>query len=106
MAGPAEIAGIGKATRCDLGPKWHRPVSLRFEFHHILPEACGGKSTPGNLVQACPTCHVATHVLLWMLANGGIPKGTGGTRGQYGAAMRGYRAAVAAGTAGRIPNEA
>lgn len=105
MTARTELPGVGKATHCEVAG-YHRPRPLRYVFHHILPEACGGKSEPDNLVQTCDTEHYAIHRLLWLLANGGIPRGTGGTRKQRALAERGYQAAVAAGTTGKIPKEA
>jgi hypothetical protein len=83
---------------------YHRPRPLRYVFHHILPQACGGKTEASNLVALCDNCHYAVHVLLWQLA-----QGTGsatGTRAQTRLATEGYAEAVAAGTAGDIPKEA
>jgi len=97
------VEGIGHATCCQAG-MYHRPRPLRYVFHHILPQACGGKTEASNLVALCDNCHYAVHVLLWQLA-----QGTGsatGTRAQTRLATEGYAEAVAAGTAGDIPKEA
>jgi hypothetical protein len=58
-----------------------------------------------NLFQVCDNCHYATHILMWLLANGGIPAGAEGSRAGRHAALS-YRQALAAGTAGKIPKEA
>lgn len=105
MGAQVELPGVGKAATCEAAA-YHRPKPLRFVWHHVLPEACGGKTERNNLVALCDSCHYSAHMLLWLLANGGIPPGTGGTRKQYALAMRGYRAATAAGTTGKIPKEA
>ena len=80
------LPGVGKAGRCQLsrqaGP--HPPV--RFIWHHILPQACGGKSERANLAELCDNCHMSIHAVLWWLAHPDT-------------------AAQAAGTAGKIPKE-
>jgi len=95
--------GVGHATCCQSG-SFHRPKPLRFVWHHILPQVCGGKTEPANLVALCDNCHYSVHILLWQLG-----QGTGsvtGTRAQTRIATQGYAAAVAAGTTGKIPKEA
>jgi HNH endonuclease len=98
------LPGLGRAVTCEAA-RSHRPPPLRFVWHHVLPEACGGPTSRGNCVQACDNCHMAAHVLLWYLANGGIPPGTLRPRGPMTWARRGYAAAVAVGTAGKIPRQ-
>jgi HNH endonuclease len=105
MAGAVDLPGAGRATSCQLA-RYHRPLPLRYVWHHILPEACGGRTEPGNLAQVCDSCHYSVHMLLWWLANGGIPAGITGSRAQLLLARRGYTLAQAAGTADRIPKEA
>lgn len=106
MPGHVELPGAGKATRCEAYGS-HRPQPLRFVWHHVLPEACGGKAEPGNLAQVCDSCHYSIHILLWLLARGGLGDGTiRGTKGQRAIAQAGYDKAVAAGSAGKIPKEA
>ena len=99
------LPGIGKAASCQLAII-HQPKPLRFVWHHVLPETCGGLTQTGNLASVCDNDHYAVHVLMWYLANGGIPLGVKGTRKQLALARLGYEQAVAAGTAGRIPKEA
>ena len=105
MDAHAELPEVGRATTCQLA-KVHRPVPLRFIWHHVLPQACGGKTEADNLAQLCDSCHYSVHILMWYVANGGIPAGVKGTRTQRDLAMRGYNLALAAGTAGKIPKEA
>lgn len=104
MSAVTTLPGAGKATRCELA-RYHRPVPLRFVWHHILPEACGGLTQTGNLAQVCDSCHYSVHILMWQLAH---PGGSTlkGTRAQAALARQGYDQAVAAGTAAKIPKEA
>lgn len=100
------IASPGKAARCELGgllhTAAHRP--LRFVWHHILPQACGGQTSSGNLIALCDNCHYSVHELMWQMAH--PPVTARGNRKQAALAARGYDAAVTAGTAGKIPREA
>jgi hypothetical protein len=100
------LSGVGKATTC-VGYGHHRPVPLRFIWHHVLPLACGGRTVPDNLVQLCDSCHYSVHILLWqMAAAGGFFPPAQGTKFHRAIAVRGYNAAVAAGTVHLIPKEA
>lgn len=99
-----ELEGIGKATSCQLA-KEHRPLPLRFVWHHILPQACGGKTEASNLASLCDSCHYSVHILMWLMANGGIPVDIKGSKTQRALALQGYNQALAAGTAGKIPKE-
>ena len=95
----------GRVTAC-VGAGIHRPRPLRYIAHHVLPQACGGKTEPGNLVGLCDNCHMAVHALLWQLKQSTPPiMLTAGTRQQRALALRGYQAAVAAGTVAQIPDE-
>lgn len=105
MAGLVELPGVGKATRCELGNPPRTHVPRRFVWHHILPQACGGKTEAGNLAQVCDSCHYAVHDLMWWLAQGQAPARPW-TGPQMALAEQGYQAAVAAGTAGHMPKEA
>lgn len=100
-----ELPGVGKATRCQLGSTPRAHIPRRFVWHHILPQACGGKTEPGNLAQVCDSCHYAVHDLMWLLAQGQAPAGAY-TKAQMALAEQGYSEAVAAGTAGHMPKEA
>ena len=96
--------GVGKAQRCEASrlPFAHRPA--RWVWHHILPQACGGKTVPENLAALCDNCHYATHAALYALATTGkIPPGF--TRGVRKLAQQGFEAAQAAGTTAKIPRE-
>lgn len=65
------IVGVGKASMCECSD-YHSPVPLRFVWHHILPLACGGRSTADNLIQVCDSCHYAIHRMMSdMVANNG-----------------------------------
>jgi len=80
----------------------------RWVWHHILPQACGGKTEPANLISLCDNDHYAVHDLMWWLAQGTAPADLAKpyTRAQLALATRGWREAVAAGTAGKMPKEA
>lgn len=108
MSAQLLVAGVGRATQCEAAND-HRPTPLRFVWHHILPETCGGRSTLSNLVQVCDNCHVAIHELLYLLKlNDGDQQqawGRHGGRGQRSYALQGWELAVQAGTAAKIPNE-
>jgi hypothetical protein len=74
-------------------------------WHHILPQACGGRTTAANLVSLCDNCHYAVHIIMWHLANGGIPPDMHPSTKRLALARDGYQQAVAAGTQGKIPKE-
>jgi hypothetical protein len=103
MAGHEFYLAVGKAITCEAA-KSHRPEPRRFVWHHVLPQACGGETVPGNLVQLCDTDHYAIHDLMYRLAHN-LPIARPWTRAQMALARRGYDAAVAAGTADRMPRE-
>lgn len=105
MTARVELPGVGKATTCEAAG-YHRPKPLRYVWHHVLPEACGGKTTPDNLRALCDGCHMSTHILLWLMAHGGIPAGLPAGRKHLAIAADGYHRAQAAGTADKIPKEA
>jgi hypothetical protein len=106
MTAQVELPGVGKATTCEAYGT-HRPQPLRFVWHHVLPQACGGKTERDNLVSLCDGCHYSCHVIMWLFGHGGLLGGTPhGTKGQRAIAQRGYDEALAAGTADKIPKEA
>ncbi len=91
-----------KADHCEVS-RWHVPVPTRFVLHHVQPQAAGGPSTPGNLVQVCDNCHYTIHRLMLAMKLGTpLPKAH---RAQLALARRGYGACLAAGTTHLIPNE-
>ena len=96
--------GGTKADHCSIAVQ-HRPTPMRYVWHHVLPQACGGKTEAANLVQVCDGCHYSIHVLMWELANH-QPVPNRCNRAQLGYAMTGYQEADAAGTANLIPKEA
>jgi hypothetical protein len=105
------IECVGLAPTCIASDR-HTPKPLRFVWHHVLPQVCGGKTVPDNLVSLCDCCHYTIHAILWGLkqGNGTLPAQGKVSRRllhtQRGAlALRGYAAAVAAGTVANIPNE-
>ena len=99
------IKGIGHASECAVS-KAHRPAPMRFVWHHILPQACGGLSVTTNLVALCDNCHYAVHVLLYQLKiNGAVTASPVNNRARVVIALQGYRAAQAAGVIDKIPNE-
>jgi len=99
------IEGIGKAQNCVVS-RSHRPVPMRYVWHHVLPTTCGGLSVSENLVSCCDSCHYAIHALLYQLkVNGAVTPSPGNNLARVALAQRGYQAAVAAGTVAKIPNE-
>jgi hypothetical protein len=105
MAASEFIAGIGRATECTCDNE-HRPAPLRFVWHHILPEVCGGHTIRSNLVSVCDNCHYGIHALMYDLKINGVFSAYarfGATRRAY-FAREGYVAAIAAGTVARIPS--
>lgn len=104
MTSEETLPGVGQATKClALSTISHRPMPLRFVWHHILPQVCGGKTEPGNLVELCDSCHYTVHILLYSLAQG--KKLKVGTIAQKKFANQGYEAALSAGTEHLIPKE-
>ena len=107
MMGMEMLPGFGKATNCQLY-KLHRPAPLRFIWHHILPQTCGGQSVQDNLSQLCDSCHYAVHAMLYDLK---VHQGAFISFSKYQKtpravlAYQGYEAAVAAGTVDKIPQE-
>lgn len=99
-------AALPQATSCAVAAN-HSPTAVRFVWHHILPQACGGRTVQENLVNVCDNCHYAIHAILYDLkVNAKITKPAwrrNKRRVQY--AQQGYQAAVAAGTVDKIPNE-
>jgi hypothetical protein len=52
-----EVPGLGTAATCVISPvSAHRPVPLRFVFHHVQPQEAGGQTVAGNLIQICDSC--------------------------------------------------
>lgn len=100
-----ELKGVGKATSCQLGNQSTDHTALRFVWHHILPQVCGGKTEKANLASLCDNCHYAVHAALWALAHGGLDD-LKPTDGQLKLAQQGFQAAQAASTTAKIPHEA
>lgn len=101
------LASVGRATSCACVGD-HRPAPLRYVWHHILPEVCGGKSSKDNLVSVCDNCHYGIHAMLYDLKLHGPPLRTygrfaGTKRAQI--ALEGYAAAAQAGVVDKIPSE-
>jgi len=96
--------GIGQATNCQIDLQ-HNPPPIRYVWHHICPQACGGKTEQSNLVSLCDTCHYGIHYLTRLAAenDGEIPAG-------YPAdwvtiAQLGYEQAKKNGKLDKIPHE-
>ena len=99
------LPGFGKADHCDVATvAAHRPVPVRFIFHHVQPQNAGGETTAANLVQLCDNCHYTVHRLLWMMRNG-TPVQRPVNRVQLRLARQGLAACQAAGTVADITNE-
>ena len=101
------ITGIGKATYCQAAD-YHQPIPIRFVWHHILPLACGGRSTGDNLLSCCDSCHYAIHrLMIDLLAGNGefveLKRFAHSGRAHW--ARLGYALAVAAGTQADMPKE-
>lgn len=99
------IEGLGKASTC-AASRSHRPAPMRYVWHHILPQACGGISIPVNLVQLCDNCHYAVHVLLHQLKlHGVVTPSPLNNRKRIALAKQGYSMALLTGTVDKIPDE-
>ena len=98
-----ELAGV-RATRCQFGDQEHQHTALRFVWHHILPQVCGGKTEKSNLAELCDNCHYAVHNVMYALSRGAAPA-KAATQEQFMLAQTGYQLAVQAGTQNLIPKE-
>jgi hypothetical protein len=99
-----KLPGFGPATLCQVTPTAsHRPVPLRFVWHHIQPQEAGGLTEQANLVQLCDSCHYTIHRLMWYMAHGTVLPKVHRVQLQY--AQKGFDACTAAGTVAKIPNE-
>jgi hypothetical protein len=101
------IFGIGHATHCQLFAR-HSPQPLRYVWHHILPQACGGLTKTSNLASLCDSCHYAVHALLYDLRKHdgklvSFPRFENTPRGRL--ARQGYEQAKTLGTVDKIPAE-
>jgi|SRR5215472_2117420 len=97
--------GIGAAAACQIDAV-HNPRPLRFVWHHILPQAAGGKTEPDNLAALCDTCHYAVHALLSGLAEDGqLDPNPDYHPDRVALAQQGYDHAVALGTVKKLPHE-
>lgn len=105
---PVFLSGFGTASKCEV-VKDHNPKPLRFVWHHILPQACGGQTFAANLVQTCDNCHYGIHVILhdMKVNNGGIDESRSHlvNTPRWQVANKGYQGAVETGTVSKIPNE-
>ena len=105
MGGLTFLEGIGPATHCQISVT-HRPRTLRYVWHHVLPQVCGGQTQAPNLVSLCDSCHYSIHIIMWNLRSTGVPGVRRWNTQQIAYAQRGYKEALAAGTANLIPKEA
>lgn len=97
------VPELGRATYCAAYAGVHRPRPVRFVWHHVLPQVAGGLTEAANLVSVCDSCHYTIHAYLWACARG--LKRPRVAAGQAMLALRGYQAAIDAGTVDKIPNE-
>lgn len=96
------VPGVGTARSCAVSVH-HAPRPLRYVWHHILPQVCGGKTEADNLASLCDSCHFSVHRLLWLLTR---PEPmTRANPAQLRLAFDGYHAALDAGTVDKIPDE-
>jgi hypothetical protein len=95
--------GLYKPVECSL-LRTHEPTPLRFVWHHILPETCGGRSTRDNLINVCDNCHIGIHAIMYAIVHK-VPIPRSHSYAQYQIALRGIEQAVALGMQDRIPNE-
>lgn len=105
--GSEYLRGVGRAIGCQCVGV-HTPQPLRFVWHHILPKACGGRTTKTNLLSCCDSCHYAIHLMMGDLkhndGNMVLYKRFNGTnRANW--AREGYQRAVDAGTVSKIPDQ-
>lgn len=105
MTAQTSLPGYGKAIGCAVSlARSHRPIPVRFVWHHIQPKEAGGPTAAYNLVQLCDNCHYTIHRLMWMMRQGTtILKPV--NREQLRLAKTGFAYCEAAGTVGKIPNE-
>lgn len=92
------------ASKCQFGSQSTAHTALRFVWHHILPQVCGGKTVSSNLAELCDNCHYAVHAVMYALSRGATPP-KAATGQQFDLAKQGYDLAVKAGTQGKIPKE-
>jgi hypothetical protein len=92
-----------KATSCSMS-RAHRPVPLRYVWHHIKPQVCGGLTEPANVISLCDSCHYTIHALMWAAKSTGLVPHLG-NKAQRKVAEVGYDRCVAAGTVDKIPHE-
>jgi hypothetical protein len=111
------IEGRPPADHCEvsLAVDGHRPVPLRYVWHHEQPESAGGATDDVNLIQLCDSCHYSTHRILYAmrLQYEGKPLTEAQQsyltnpprKAQLAFAQKGFDLCVAAGTVDKIPNE-
>ena len=102
------LPSFGTANKCEIS-QHHTPVPLRYVWHHILPQTCGGKTIAANLIEVCDNCHYGIHALLYSmkLNNGKVDSKYSHLIGsqRYNVAKAGYQAALDTNTVSQIPNE-
>lgn len=104
MSALTSIPIVGPALSC-MVTTHHAPTPHRYIWHHILPQACGGKTERANLVSLCDNCHYTIHIIMWHLANN-VKLTFRPSAHHMLYAQQGYQAAVAAGTVALMPKEA
>lgn len=116
MSAVLTVPGRGPATTCEVcSVNSHRPVPLRFVWHHEQPESTGGATDDTNLVQLCDSCHYSTHRVLYAMACKYLGKPLTDAQQGYltnpprrtmlAYAQKGLDACIANGTVDKIPNE-
>ena len=101
----AFLPGIGRADHCEISTT-HSPPPLRYIWHHLQPQVCGGATVPANLASLCDNCHYAVHALLLELkVHGTITAYPGDNAQRIALAEKGYALCQAAGTVSKIPDE-
>lgn len=118
MSAVLYVPGLGHATSCAISER-HAPRPVRYVWHHVLPQACGGTTDLANLAELCDNCHYTVHELMTLLLAKFGPGNTSGIldvaplaatlrvglQGHKMLAANGYLTAVHLGTAAHIPDE-
>lgn len=98
-------AEVGRANSCSVSAN-HTPVPLRYVWHHVQPQCCGGATTVANLANVCDSCHYAIHSILHELKmTGKVAPNRQYNKTRIALAQEGYKLCVAAGTVAQIPDE-
>jgi len=44
--------------------RYHSPIPVSHDLHHVIPRSMGGPDTAANIVSVCPTGHRNVHVCI------------------------------------------